>query len=231
MKNLLFAATIMSSLLMMGFTKRSVQSPKPAAEYVSAVLVTQTEFDTLTAAFARDFPSYTQGGMINKDSLRAILDAMPKDSNLVNFVFGTDTAFNKTSLLIRGCAHQDTTIPMKCLRNGNMEEAFCPAFCAISNSFYNTTIPLDHTIYLEYYNNYRLNNPRMTFGGNIDRDALMEIINSIPSDNPNLFFRFCNDERYGKWSVIFIGGDVNNSILYYRNGMNENSFCPNVCDN
>lgn len=231
MKNLLFFTVITLSILMYSFKSRIVSPIRPAAEFVSAVLVTQEQFDTLTAQFSRDFSSYTQGGMLNKDSLKAILDAMPKDSNLVNFVFGTDTSFNKTSLLIRGCAPQDTSIPMQCIRNGNMEEAFCPLFCTISNSYYNTTVPLNHQIYIEYYNTYRADHPRMTYGGNIDRDALLEIVNSIPSENPNLFFRFCNDPKYNKWSIIFIGGDVNGSILYYRNGLNENSFCPDICNN
>lgn len=208
-----------------------IKSVKP--EFKSAVLVSPAEYDTLIPAFANRFPSSTKGGVIHKDSIKALIESMPTETELVHFVFGIDTTYNKYMVAFKGAKNEgDPDSKILCFRNGNSDDAFCPANCNVNRTGANTTtVKIDIATYKSIYDAFRAARPTMTFGGNIDKQALLDIVNSIDSKTTNLFFMFCTDPATQLRSIIFLGGTVDGDKLMYRNGLNSDSFCPSNCSN
>lgn len=207
--------------------KKTVASPP---DYYAAVKINQQQFDSLTIDFKSRFPNLTFGGVLSKDSITLLLDSMNVDSGIVNYIFGFDTEFNRITLAMRSTVHRNGGSSRLCFRNGKIADAFCPENCEITEGSIDGTKKISHSEYLALHNLYRIANPNLTFGGCIDKSALSEIIQSLPSADDNLYFRFFYDKENKKFGIMFIGGkDNNGDVLYFRNGLNSNSYCPNMC--
>lgn len=207
--------------------KKSVASPP---DYYAAVKINQQQFDSLSNDFKSRFPNLTFGGVLSKDSITLLLDSMNVDSGIVNYIFGFDTEFKHITLAMRSTVHRGGGSARICFRNGKTPEAFCPDNCEIKDNPIDGTMKIPHSEYLALHNLYRIANPNLTFGGCIDKSALGELLLSLSETNDNLYFRFFYDKENRKFGIMFIGGkDNNGDFLYFRNGLNSNSYCPNMC--
>lgn len=227
---LLFAGTLFFSFVYVNPTKEKLKSIN---SYVGAVMVSESEFNILTQSYQSNNANTTHGGQVNKALLLALINSMPSSKTYVNFNFYMDPVFNKTSLMIMGAKTSlQGESNILCLRNGGSASSFCPTVCELNSNAANVTLSINYNSYKTLSNQYKMNNMEATLGGNIEKGALLEIINSLPMSAQNVAFRFCNDETFNKTSVIFIGGSENRSpgnSLYYRNGNLATSFCPTVC--
>ncbi len=64
-----------------------------------------------------------------------------------------------------------------------------------------------------------------TYGGSISKDAIMQVINTLPADNQRVVFYFGTDAT-GKTYVMFAPPGANTASKIYRN----DSYCPSVCN-
>ena len=118
------------------------------------------------------------------------------------------------------------------LRNSGAE-GFCPTNCELQSNAANVSLSLTASVYGTLADAYASANPGATHGGRIDKGAVLEIINSLPTEAANVAFRFCTDAESGKTSVIFVGGTAGQpggATLFYRNGGNADAYCPEKCD-
>lgn len=199
--------------------------------YSSAVLVTESEMLTLTQNYEIRVPDGTWGGFFRKTDIQELISRSSAQNAFVNFRFCVDSF--RTSLMLSITANPDQPeSTSKCIRNGGALTAFCPTACNLNENA-PPAINLPYEDYLSYSEVYKNNNPEQTIGGNIDKDALREILASIPAGTDRVGFKFCQDPETNKTSVIFIGGTVGQSgrkILMYRNGKDLESFCPTNCN-
>lgn len=236
MKKLLF--TLSSMLLLISFavfaeTKNPAKSGifNVQTDYGSGIKISQAQFDALTSSYQTAHPTWTQGGTVSKNDVQALLNSMPDGAQFVNFRFCTDAGANKISMALCGAKTADEPeSEIKCLRNGGSDVSFCPTACNPNVSSAAGSIGLAFADYNALSNAYQTAYPSRTQGGNIDKSALMDILNSIPAGSANMSFRFCTDAATNKMSVIFIGGATDSGILYIRNGLNADSFCPTNCN-
>jgi hypothetical protein len=205
-----------------------------AETFLSAVKVSEAELSILTSSFQTKNTKSTWGGRFSKSELQNLLASMPSTSLFVNFRFCTDASIGAMSVMLCGdkkATHPDSEI--KCLRNGGQESAFCPTACDYTEQIAPKSIALTYSDYLAMSEGFQKAHPNQTFGGNIDKQSLLEIIGSLPSTSQNVSFRFCEDPTLHQTSVVFIGGSVNQGsagILAYRNGVSAASFCPTSCN-
>ncbi len=210
---------------------KPVSSTKTSTDNPTSIHVNQSDFDALTAAFQSKYPKATFGGSVGKQDLQNLIQSMPAGSKFVNFHFCTDPTFNKTSVAFMGAKTAEEPVSeIVCLRNGNNETAFCPTACDMASPSNNTTVSITYADYESLAATYQSNFPKRTQGGNIDKEALQEIINSLPAEVGQINFRFCTDDSVNKTSIIFVGGTANGSVLYIRNGGSADSFCPTNCN-
>lgn len=75
--------------------------------------------------------------------------------------------------------------------------------------------------------NWKSINPGLnaTYGGSISKDAIMEILNTLPPDNQKLVYYFGTDAA-GKTFVMFAPPNAGETSKIYRN----ESYCPSVCN-
>lgn len=203
------------------------------ADYRAAVRITQLEFDKLVADYQSSASEKTLGGMINKKDLNNMILSMPSADSYVNFRFATDDATGLVSLMLMGGkSWYEGSGKIDCLRNGGSAEAFCPSICDLSGTESVVTLDLDYNTFKLMADAYKTANPSKTWGGNIDKSALIDLLNSLPGSTSNVVFRFCKDPAFGQTSVIFLGGKVNQpegSVFYIRNGVTADAFCPSMC--
>jgi hypothetical protein len=94
------------------------------------------------------------------------------------------------------------------------------------------------TSYEEYFNftnaytaGHPNNEPGCTWGGRIHKDALTRVINSLPTENPYVRFKFGNSGPGTKTFVMFTGNlSPQGGSVIYRNSGNMEAFCPSKCD-
>lgn len=202
--------------------------------YLSALLVSETEMQSLTREFETKAPNSTWGGSFQKRDLQELISAMPSGAKFVNFRFGKDTS-GATSLMVSSIAASDQAqSEYPCLRNGGSESAYCPTACNLEDL---TTpagaILLTYEDYLQMSEAYKAEHEAETIGGNIDKGALQEVLNSIPAGVNRVYFRFCYDRATKHTSVLFIGGKTGvkgQPTVIYRNGKDAKSFCPTNCN-
>jgi hypothetical protein len=186
--------------------------------------ISQAEFDSLVLDYKSKYPDNTWGGVLNKDSILQLVNAMNADSTEINYIFNTDVEFNKVAIAMRSSANP---VPL-CYKNGKVEAAFCPDSCNLSNTTVDGTLKLSYETYKTLYQDYVNRNTNTTYGGSFDKDAMILILASLSSNNLN--FRFYYDSKYRKIGIIFIGGvDEKNETIYYKNGKTYECFCPNTC--
>lgn len=197
----------------------------------SALKVDQSEFETLTSAYANDHASATLGGQIGKAELKSFINSIPNSQDYIRFRFCTDPMYRKISLMMKG----DNSLfrNTQYMRNGGSEDGFCPSICNLQSNASNVTLDISASAFETLAASFSSENPGATLGGRIDKDAVMEIINSLPAEAVNVAFRFCTDAATGKTSVIFVGGTVGQTggaQLIYRNGGSADAFCPDICN-
>lgn len=228
MKNLLIlAGTVLASFSFIFCAQPGNPGQEP---YSSAVKVSQSEWDNLTAEYKSANENLTLGGILNKTDLETMLSKLDVGCRLVQFRFITDTTYHQTSVAFSG---GEPAKDVPCIRNGGSEDAFCPIACDLRSTASPSAVLLSFEDFKELSALYHRKNPEVsTLGGNIDKAALLAIIGSIPKEETNINFRFCKDPRYNKISVIFMGGSEGQptgEILYLRNGESTESFCPTNC--
>lgn len=213
--------------------RKPIRNQSIKADYRAAVRLTQNEFDKLVNDYQSAPSEKTIGGMISKKDLNNMILSMPSGDSYVNFRFATDDATGMVSLMLMGGkSWYEGKSKIDCLRNGGSAEAFCPSICDLNGTESNVTMDLDYNTFKMMSEAYKAANPSKTWGGNIDKNALMDLINSLPETTSNVVFRFCKDPVYGQTAVIFLGGKVNQpegSVLYLRNGVTADAFCPSMC--
>src|SRR5574343_898358 len=124
---LLFLMFILAACSNQGTTKKAMFSSSNVNS--NTVLLNQTEFDSLINDFSNRYPESTLGGILSKDSLNVLLSQMPEDSSFVNYIFCTDTTYNKVSLAMRSSAKNESDTNLYCYRNSRTADAFCPNNC------------------------------------------------------------------------------------------------------
>lgn len=201
-----------------------------ASTWRAAVQISQAEFDNLTTAYAESHSGANLGGIIGKAELQKFIENIPNSQDFIRFRFCTDPVYQKTSLMMRG----DHTLlrNTQYLRNSGVE-GFCPTNCELQSNAGNVSLSISSTVYETLADAYASANPGGTYGGRIDKAAVLEIINSLPSSATNVAFRFCSDGESGKTSVIFVGGSAGQpggANLFYRNGGNAEAYCPEMCN-
>lgn len=194
--------------------------------------INKVQYDSLTLDFKTRYPRDTWGGVLSKDSILHLIDIMPNDSTVLNYIFTIDSQFNKTALAMRSSANPDNNLNPICYKNANTMSAFCPDSCNMPIVNVDGTQKITYESYKSISNTYKTNNPGKTWGGCFDKESMLIILNSIDSGSDNLIFRFYYNSKYNKIGIIFIGGfDENNNTIYYKNGINDESFCPLTCNN
>lgn len=220
------------SLLILICTLKSYSSNNLNNSLSYSSKIGKAQFDSLALDFANRYPTGTWGGVLSKDSILYLISVMPQDSNVLNYTLSVDAQFNKTSLTIRSSANPDEGINAVCYRNAKTQKAFCPDSCTAPTTNIDGTSRITHANYKSRSKAYRDSHPGQTWGGCFDKESMSTILNSIDSGSDNLIFRFYYNSTYNKIGIIFIGGyDENNNIIYYKNGLNEESFCPLNCNN
>lgn len=200
------------------------------ATYRAAVRVTQSEFDQLTAEFRTANSENTLGGMIGKMELKNMIASMPSSDVFVNFRFATDATTGRVSVMFMGGkSWYEGKRKIDCLRNGGSAGAFCPSICDLNATESRVTVDIDYNTYNDLSAAYQRANPTQTWGGNIDKSAMLDLINSMPESASNIAFRFCKDGTFGKMAVIFAGGKQGIETFYIRNGVTAEAFCPSMC--
>lgn len=231
MKKIIFASALITFLASFNNPQLKSSKSQSSGQFLAAVLVTPDEFTQLTSEYNPDNAGSTKGGMIGKTELLNFVNFIPNSQDFVRFRFAVDATSGKTTLMLRG--DKSLLKNTQYIRNGGSPEAFCPLMCDAPTSATKITM----TITAEDFNNqsaaYEKSYAASTQGGRIDKAALVAIVNSLPTEAKAVKFRFCTDEATGKTSVIFCGGNVgqmDNTTLYYRNGLNADAFCPLMCD-
>jgi hypothetical protein len=215
---------------------RTLEIEKQPSEetFISAIKVPIHDLNSLSLAYQIQHKKATWGGRFSKSAVQELLNSMPSSSKLIHFRFCKDPSLGATCLML--CGDKKVTHPtsyIRCLRNGGRQMSICPAACNINDKKSPNSIVITYEDYLAFSESFQKANKRMTFGGNIDKFAIQEIINSLPHESNNVSFLFCTDSVFHHTSVIFIGGLINqpnNTILSYRNGLTTNSFCPTNCN-
>lgn len=235
MKNLLPATLLLLMFVIascnnQGTTKKAMLSSSNVNS--NSVLLNQTEFDSLINDYSNRYPESTLGGILSKDSLNILLSQMPEDSNFVNYIFCTDTTYNKVSLAMRSSAKTESDTNLYCYRNSRTANAFCPENCSLECTTVNSTIRINYNTYKSLYASYASTYSSDTHGGQFDKTAISSILNSISYLNDNVYFRFYYNAEFDKVGIILVGGkDEEGNSLYYRNGTSTESFCPENCAN
>lgn len=232
MKNLLLITSFILATYSSLFCGVPMNPPPTGDEptYTSAVNVSQGEWDTLTTAYKSAHETGIWGGNLNKTQLEAWLGRFTQSSKLVYFRFITEPSSRKTTVEF-SAGKNITNIP--CIRNGANPLAYCPTACNLVSEACPGLIEMPFLTYAQLGNTYKGINPANTLGGNIDKSALLAIINSLPEETTTVAFRFCTDPVYNQTSIIFTGGGIGQppqEILYLRNGRAD-SFCPTNCNN
>lgn len=226
----LFIGTLFFSFIKTSPVKKNIHN---SITYSSAVLVSESEFTSLTQTYQAVSENTTHGGQVSKALLLNLINSMPSSKFYVNFNFYMDPTFSKVSLMMMGSKTKfQGESNIICLRNGGSSGSFCPTVCELNSSEQNITLSINYNTYYTLFEQYKINHMNGTLGGSIEKMALLEVINSLPSSAQNVAFRFCTDDVFQKTSVIFVGGSENrgdNDNLYYRNGNVATSFCPTVC--
>jgi hypothetical protein len=229
MKKFLLYTCIFTVITLFAYSSSKKFSPLSISYTVK---ITKVEFDSLALDFQTRYPLSTWGGVISKDSIQKIIDSMPGDSSTIDYIFDDDVQFNKVSVAIRGSANPGNNETPLCFRNGKIAAAFCPDSCNFPTSNVDVTIRVSYTDYVKEFQSYAKTNANSTYGGCFDKESMILIINSINATSDNLNFRFYYNNEFKKIGIIFIGGqDENNETIYYKNGLNQESFCPNDCKN
>lgn len=193
--------------------------------YSCAVAISSSELAQLTDSYNKLNPGATLGGKIGKSELLELVQSIPDRKDYVHFRFGIDPQFNQISLMFKGdktLFQNESNILYR--RNGASLSAYCPTSCDLENAI-GVTLNSNTNEYNNLGNVYQQKFPGKTLGGNIDKSAIMAIINSLPSGTNVVNFRFCKDPQNGNTSVIFIGEN-----LFLRNGGSSAAYCPTSCD-
>jgi len=193
--------------------------------YSCAVSISSTELAQLTDSYNKLNPGATLGGKIGKSELLELVKSIPDRKDYVHFRFGIDPQFNQISLIFKGdktLFQNETNILYK--RNGASLSAYCPTSCDYDNAS-GVTLNSNASEYNNLSTAYQQKFPGKTIGGNMDKSAVIAIINSLPSGTNVVNFRFCKDPQSGNTSVIFIGEN-----LFLRNGGSAAAYCPTSCD-
>lgn len=232
MKKCLMILALAMPVLLMASPPAVQQKNATPPKYVSALVVTAEDFQSLTASYRNAHGDQTQGGVISRQALINILNSMPYGADFINFRFTTDE--DQISLMMMGGkSWYEGTRKIPCYRNGGSAASYCPTVCELNVSADGTTLSFPYQEYVDRTQAYAQKYPDATFGGNIDRTALKALLESLPAEQKNIAFRFCADPNFKHTSVIFIGGAVgqpDNQTLMVRNGVDANSFCPIVCE-
>jgi hypothetical protein len=235
-KPILFAiaAILLSTFIGWKEPSKIHQNQSTSANYAAALVVSQEQFNALTQDFQKMNGGATLGGMVSKSDLKQMILSIPSGDNFVNFRFAIDDATQQTSLMFMGGkSWYEGSKRIDCLRNGGVAMAFCPSNCVNNANETNVTLDINYETYNILANAYQRANPGKSYGGNIDKNALLEIIASLPESSQNVVFRFCKDTQFSQTSIIFIGGSQNQAAgttLYLRNGGSAEAFCPSMCN-
>lgn len=193
--------------------------------YGASITLTAAEVTALTDAYSKLNPGATLGGKIGKSELLDLVNSIPDKKDYVHFRFGIDPQFNSISLMFCGdktIFQNESNVLYK--RNGASASAYCPTSCDLENAN-GVTVNSNSTEYKSLNAVYEQKYPGKTLGGNIDKSAVLNIINSLPPATNVVNFRFCKDAQTGNTSVIFIGEN-----LFIRNGGSSAAYCPTSCD-
>lgn len=235
MKNFMLTAG-MVILLTAGYSTVADNPDRPAGvhsaqpNYVAAVKLSGEDMRRLTGNYEASLTGGTKGGTIGLKELSALLESIPDDDAFVNFRFCKDESGNTSLMLMGGKSWYQLFTKVDCLRNGGSSAAFCPPNCNFESGA--VSVDITRAEFNDLSETYKENNPGKTWGGNIDKSALMGVVKSLPDNAGTLSFMFCTDGSLGKTSVIFIGGtngQADGQPLIIRNGVSAESFCPNMC--
>lgn len=193
--------------------------------YSASITLTSAEVTDLTDVYSKLNPGATLGGKIGKSELLELVNSIPDRKDYVHFRFGIDPQFNSITLMFCGdktLLQNESNVLYK--RNGMSASAYCPTSCDLENAN-GVTVNSNSTEYKSLNLVYAQKYPGKTLGGNIDKSAILSIINSLPSSTNVVNFKFCKDPQTGNISVIFIGEN-----LFIRNGGSSAAYCPTSCD-
>jgi len=223
-KKLLFSLFILC-LFAFKYSDVSKQSPEANSGYSATVVLSATEARELAETYSKANGGSTLGGKIGRSELLQLIQSIPDSKNFVHFRFGIDPQFNQVSLMLSG----DKTLfenqsQIEYYRNGSSLSAYCPTTCDLENAT-GVTVSSNLNEYNTLSKSYQLKYPGKTIGGNIDKSAILNIINTLPPATNVVNFRFCKDEQSGHTSVIFMGEN-----LFIRNGGSSAAYCPTSCD-
>lgn len=235
MKNLLLIASLFLAAYSTVYSGEPVKPGQTSivstnGGYISAVKVSQTDWTILTDLYKAEHEKGTWGGNLNKTDLKNWLSHLPQSCTVVYFRFFADTIYNKTGVGFSGGKMDENA---KCIRNGGSELAFCPTACNLRSEACPKVIEISYQTYNLLSSRYKGISPYATLGGNIEKSALLNIINSLPDTINIIAFNFCTDPNYDQTSIIFTGGTVGQNgdhILYLRNGAMTDNFCPTNCN-
>ncbi len=240
MKFILTSAFIGTWIIAASFSDSAVKRNAPqmhvsaVEEYTHAIAVSSSEFSQLTGNYSNSNPGKTHGGCIGKAELQELINSMPTGSSSVKIRFCTDPSSSQTSLIFVGDKQWwEGASKIMYRRNGGSADAFCPTNCNDGNSVTNVSKSMTGADYTALTAAYATANTGKTLGGQIDKSALQALINSLPGNATALYFRFCTDANYNKTSVIFVGGNVNQTggeKLMLRNGKSALAYCPENCN-
>lgn len=189
----------------------------------ASIQVSEEEFNTLTSAYVAFDTKATLGGAFDKDDLKKILNDMGNET-YVRIRFAIDES-GYISLMLKG-HHRNVFDDVEYRRNTGSAASFCPAVCdmPVSAAASNLSASFHQSEWDNLSMTFQQQYPGKCQGGKIHRDALNEVVNSIPDNETGVNFRFCNDG--GNVSVIFIGGNSGAGKVMYRN----TTYCPTMCD-
>lgn len=191
------------------------------------VQLNPTEFDSLTNQYSKQNPSQTWGGRISKSELQKVINSAGEQSSTISFYFSANNEGRTSTMFIGGIENNSQFI----IQNAGSSYSFCPTKCAMQSSSTNVT----QTITTEQFQNqklaYQSAHPGATLGGNFSKSAMQAIISSL-SNFSNVNFRYITDSKFGKTSLVLIGGSSgqpNGETLILRNGNSDEAFCPTHC--
>lgn len=197
--------------------------------YENTAVISEQEFNIMTANYTPFDSKQTKGGAFNKSDLSKIVTDMPEDMNVITMRFAIDPTSGKISLMLKG-SHHSFLNDVEYRRNGGSDAAFCPLNCNMPASASNVSMTIRKSDFDNLASGFQQQYPTATLGGKLNKEALSALLNSLPTEQNVVHFRFGNDN--GKVSVMFMGGSVgqqDGSKFCFRNA-GDAAFCPMNCD-